>query len=372
MLTMYDLGMGLLVFNPYDDASHLERITHCLQSLINAIHYTDKRVKLLVLMNQTVVGNPMLNGVGKQTELKVKELLKSSDAEYSLVAAQFPDSMNVASYHRLQQELHKRDGCHKVVVFADDYIIPYNWIETIFTEFRRYKYADFLTPSSVFIPQRDALVPLELKPKWKLVKREDRIVGIASGVSIEDVNSMARLHENKKTIMHLNANSFETTVFTDRFLELNGYVHPHYFSVYYNHEYFKRAKRNKAQGIISRRSFVFHYGKGGTASLYQKTGDEKYRGSPVEKFLMRDVDMYNKRNAKNADYFWKKPMNKKTKKISFSDINKEIERRIKKNNWRSLGYKVKLFFNIIYHLKRTRTLNGQSDRPSSCHPSAPD
>ena len=338
---MYDIGIGLLVFNPFDDADHLERVTHGLQSMINAIHHTDKRAKLSVLMNQTVVGNPALNGVGKQTEDKVKELLKSSDTEYSLGAAQFPDSMNVAAYHRLQQELHKEDRCHKVVVFADDYIVPCNWIETVFAEFGQHKYADFLTPSSVFIPQKDILVPLELKPEWKLVKQEGRIVGIASGVSMEDVNRMARSHKNKKTIMHMKGrNSFETTVFTDRFLELNGYVHPYYFSIYYNHEYFKRAKnlRNKAIGIISRRSFVFHYGKGGTASLHQKTRDEKYRGSPVEKYLMHDVDMYNKRNAKNVGYFWQKPMNKKKKNISFSDTNKEIERKIKKNNWLSLGY----------------------------------
>ncbi len=306
-------------------------------------------------MNQTVVGNPALLGVGRETERTVRQLLRSSDAQYSLMAAKFPDSMIVAPYHRLQQEMHKRDRCHKVVVFADDYIVPYSWIETVFAEFRRYKYADFLTPSSVFIPQKDALVPLELKPEWKLAKQGERIVGVASGVSMEDVNRMARSHKDRKTIMHYRANSFETTVFTDRFLELNGHVHPHYFSIFYNHEYFQRAKRNKAVGVVSRRSFVFHYGKGGTASLYQETRNEKYKGSPVEKFLIRDMHLYNERNAKNADYFWQKPMNKKAENISFFDTNKEIERRITRNNWRSLKYKAKLFFNRFYHL-RTKAL----------------
>lgn len=60
-------------------------------------------------------------------------------------------------------------------------------------------------------------------------------------------------------------------------------------------------------GYISRKSFVFHYGKGGTSSLYKKTGDEKFSGSPVEKNLISDVDLYNKRNNTNAGYWWKKP-----------------------------------------------------------------
>lgn len=342
---MYDLGLGVLVFNPYDDEEHLQRIEHCLQSLINAIHHNNQKVKLFVLMNRTVIGKN-IEGVGRQTRHTVTELLKSSATDNRLVAAQFPNSMDVAPYHRLQTELHRKDKCKKVVVFADDYIIPHSWIETVFTEFRRHKHAEFLTPASIFVPQQDLLVPVELKPKWKVVKQDGRVVGIAGGVSGEDVENIAMEHKNKKAIRHFNGNSFETTVWTDLFLSHYGYIYPHYFSIWYNNEYFDRAKHSGARGIISYSCFVFHYGKGGTSALYRETRDEKYEGSPAEKYLIRDVDMYNKRNAQHIGYWWQQPTYKRNKNIPFSDLNKIIEKRIKKNYWRSFLYNIKdLFFN---------------------------
>ena len=362
----YDLGIGVLLFNPHDDKVHFRQIELCLLSIIAAIHRTDKRVKFLVLMNLSVVGNPELTGVGQRTQSKVKNILENSNISYHLFADQFPNSMNVAAYHRLQRELHEKERSNKVVVFADDYIIPSNWIDTIFHEFHRHPHATFLTPASVFIPQVDLLVPLKLQPSWQLVRQQGRIVGIAEGVSIKDVNDMAMLHQHRKAIEHhRSANSFETTVFTRDFLSHCGYVYPHYFSTWYNNEYFKKAKKQGERGIVSYQSFVFHHGKGGTAALHKETRDEKYKGSPYEKYLAHDVTLYNKRNNANIPNYWWREEPIKERNIAFSELNKKIEERLRKNYYRSIERKTKSFLrmrikkliSLLYYFKNKRTKN---------------
>ena len=273
-------------------------------------------------------------GVGPKTKQLIYRLLAASDIDYLIKERRSPNSNNVRHYNTLQQHLHEKEHCQKVVVFADDYIVPTNWIQTILTEFKRYPKANYLTPSTVFVPQEKLLVPLTIKPNWKVVKqRNGRIVGIKHGVSINDVNAIAYSLRREKTLQKEVGGSFETTIFTRQFLDKYGYVDPRYFSIYYNNEYFLKARASGARGIISRRAFVFHHGKGGTASCYKKTRDEKYEGSPVEMLLARDVRRFNKKNNANApNYFWRMSSDDESRPISFSVWNREIRRIMNKND----------------------------------------
>ena len=332
-MSMYDLGLGVLCFNPFDDKEHLERINICLRSLLGTIHHAQRNIKLIVLLNQSVVGRPDIPGVGPKTKQCVYQLLAASDVDYCIKERKAPNS-NVRHYHTLQQHLHAREHCQKIVVFADDYIVPTNWIQTVLTEFSRYPKAGYLTPATVFVPQEQLLVPLTLKPHWDVAKQPNgRIVGIKRGVSINDVNAIAYSLRRERTLRQKMGQSFETTVFTRRFLDKYGYVDPHYFFIHYNNEYFFKAHTSGGRGIISRRAFVFHHGKGGTSSYYKKTRDEKYESSPVEALLVRDIRRFNKKNNTNIpSYSWNPASRRDERPISFAAWNRQIQRIMQTNN----------------------------------------
>ena len=330
---MYDLGIGVLCFNPFDDKDHLKRIDRCLRSLLGAIHRAKCKTKFVVLLNQSVVGRPEMPGVGPKTKQLIYRLLAASDIDYLIKERRSPNS-NVRHYSTLQQHLHAKEHCQKVVVFADDYIVPTNWIQTILTEFKRHPKVDYLTPSTVFVPQEQILVPLTIKPDWKVVKQHNgEIIGIKHGVSIDDVNAISHSLRKERTLRTKVGQSFETTIFTRQFLDKYGYVDPHYFFIHYNNEYFFKAHASGARGIISRRAFVFHHGKGGTASYYRKTRDEKYKGSPAEALLVRDVRRFNKKNNTNMpDDAWRVPVRYKRSPTPFSVRNQQIRRIMQNNN----------------------------------------
>ena len=341
---MYDIGIGILVFNPNDDSKHLERIGCCLSSIVNTVNNTNRSVAIACVLNQTVIGDDKLCGTGPKTTALVNKLLKQAQCDVSITKRKTPKSLCANHYSYLQEFLHKNKKCNKVVVFADDYIIPSNWLNIIFNEFNRYKDADFIMPSTGYVPHNNLLVPFDVKPSWNCYDIEGWTVGIHGGVSIKDVEEIAQKQALKKTIKYIPPPSFETTVFTDSFLNRFGYVHKNYFSIFYNMEYFDIACANGAKGYISRKSFIFHYGKGGTAARY-KSRDEKYKGSPAEKYLLNDIKLYNKRNGANITPWWSAKSGKPAVGKQLS--NKEIEALIMQNDINNLPKISKMVDRIV-------------------------
>ena len=341
---MYDIGIGILVFNPNDDSKHLERIGCCLSSIVNTVGNTNKSATIACVLNQTVIGDDKLCGTGPKTTALVNKLLKQAQCDVSITKRKISTSMNVNHYSYLQEFLHRNKKCNKVVIFADDYIVPSNWLNIIFNEFNRYKDADFIMPSSSYGAKSNLLVPFDVKPSWDCYKIEGSTVGIHGGVSIKDVDEIAQKLARKKTIRYIPPASFETTVFTDSFLNRFGYLYKNYFSIFYDTEYFAVACANGAKGYISRKSFIFHYGKGGTAARY-KDRDEKYKGSPSEKYLLNDIKLYNKRNGGSIAPWWSEKSGKPA--VDKPLGNKEIETLIMQNNFRDLFRRSQLLYRIV-------------------------
>lgn len=300
------IGIGVLVFNPLDDKNHLERITTCINSLINTMNASNKKANLFILLNESFVDSINKNGVGEKTKNTITGIAKKYDF-VEIMSISCENSM-AKGYNFILKHIHQHKNRFKFLsVFADDYIVSNNWIDIVFNEFLAHPKADFIMPSTSYVTHKNLLVPFDDFKHWDLDIRDGVRVGVKKNVAIEDINKISLSMNNFKTIKYTPSPSFETTVFDRNCLDKIGYLHEQYFSIFWNTEYFKRMIKSGVLGYISRKSFVFHYGKGGTSSLYKKTGDEKFSGSPVEKNLISDVDLYNKRNNTNAGYWWKKP-----------------------------------------------------------------
>ncbi len=325
------IGIGVLVFNPLDDENHLERITTCIKSLINAASISNKKTNLFILLNESFVESINKNGVGDKTKNAITAIAKQYDF-VEILSIKYKDSMNVKGYNFLLKHIHQHKNNFKFVsVFADDYVVPNNWIDIVFDEFLVHPKADFIMPSTSYVTHKNLLVPFDDLKHWDLDIRNGVRVGVKKNATIEDINKISLSLSNFRTIKYTPSASFETTIFDRNCLDKIGYLHEQYFSVFWNTEYFKRMIKSGVLGYISRKCFVFHYGKGGTTSLYKKTGDEKFSGSPVEKNLISDVDLYNKRNNKNIGYWWKtlKPSQKTLSKKTISELVEYYDRRDK-------------------------------------------
>lgn len=304
----YNYGIGILIFNPLDDEYHLERIESCLISMIQAINnYNGGKVKLLLLLNNSFVEHIGLNGIGDLTRKRVVNILENSDTDYEILEKEYNNSMALG-YNTLFKTLFEEYKAKKISVFADDYIIPKNWFRIITSEFNKFESIDYLIPSTSFVAQKNLLVPLKIKEKWTLNKVNDGkdCVGVSKDISLADVEEISNNSQKYSSISHVGPPSFETTVFKFELLEKHGLLCEDYHFLFFNSEYFMRLKQQGAKGIISRKSFVFHYGKGGTKAVFKKTGDEKHKNSPFEKYLLKDISLYNKRNNKNILPWWGK------------------------------------------------------------------
>lgn len=298
-------GIGLLVFNPTDDPAHLERIQKALESVIRAADFArGLNVRLLIGLNQSHVEQLGVPGLGPKT-LEWVEAFASRHPDRVLLLPMTERNSNVYCYNQLLKKWHAESRAERIAIFADDYIVPRNWFMTVDREFQRYPGTAFVMPSTCFVPQENLWVPFPIPTHWELVKsREGVPMGVRTGVTFDDVDRIARSVGRFPGFRFIGPPSFETTVFTRKFLDDHGLLHDGYFTTFYNIEYFDRATAHGAVGHVSRRAFVFHHGKGGTAALYRETRDEKYRGSPVELKLRRDVELYNERNGKKMTYFW--------------------------------------------------------------------
>lgn len=305
MLNKYDFAVGLLVFNPFDDEYHLERIEKCLSSILNSIrNYDSSKIVLNILFNDSLIEHIGLPGVGSSTKNLVYNLSANSNINLEVCSHVYNNSMSVG-YNYLFKRLHSKYDPEYITIFADDYILPVSWFNIIQREILRNK-IDYLIPSTSFVAQHNLLVPFKISNSWNLnyIEGTNKCIGVTSGVSIRDVELISRNSQMFSTIKHVGPPSFETTVFSKKILDKIGYLCEDYFFLFFNSEYFIKVKNAGFKGAISRKSFVFHYGKGGTKSVFKLTGDEKFSGSPFESKLISDINLYNFRNNKRIKKWW--------------------------------------------------------------------
>ncbi|WP_290917594.1 hypothetical protein [Halodesulfovibrio sp.] len=318
------IGVGVLIFNPFDDPFHLERVETGLKSLVEAALHSRTKVELLFLLNTSFAQGTIIPGVGPVTEALVKKLAKKHEF-ITVESYSYSESMMVKGYNYILKKLHKSKKYSYASVFADDYIVPIDWFNTVIEEFCLFKDADFVMPSTSFVTHKNLLVPLGKHANWDYDVREETVVGVKSGVEQKHITDLAARFKTWRTIKYVHSPSFETTVFTADCLSRFGYLCDEYYSVFYNTEYFRNLVHRRANGYISRRAFVFHYGKGGTAALYKDKGDEKYEGSPAEEFLKRDVALFNLRNNEQVGFWWKNENNGNSPQLTDEDIIAIVE-----------------------------------------------
>ena len=298
-------ALGILVFNPEDDPIHLEQIQNCLQSLCLAAESCVTQVELVIGIN--ISENPINGSKGMATQ--TKNFIESLERKYAFVCSillDYKDSMIAKGYNILLKHLYNQTNADYISVFADDYIVPYYWFNKVLSEFAKYGDADFIMPSTSFVTHKNLLVPLKIREHWQpnINQQTGVLNGIHTGITIEEATEIANDCQGYRTIRFVPSVSFETTVFTRNYVERFGFLDDQYYSLFFNQEYVNDAVAKGAIGYISRKSFVFHYGKGGTGTVHKKTGDEKFSGSPVEFYLKRDVDYYNQKHGTDVKYWW--------------------------------------------------------------------
>ncbi len=302
-------GIGVLIFNPHDDEFHIERIVSCIKSVIVAVRNSSKRVKLLVLFNNSYIQHIGKNGVGPETEKIVSSTLEYSNINYTIISKKYNNSMAVG-YNILFKSLYK-DKVKYISILADDYIMPSEWFNIVYTEFQTDKTIDYIIPSTTFVAQKNLLVPLKVKENWTLnyVGNDGEYIGVSKGITLSDVNHISSSCQKFSYIKHVGPPSFETSIFKYETVKKYGFLCEDYYLLFFNSEYFIRMKAGNGRGIISRKSFIFHYGKGGTKAIFKDTGDEKYKDSPMEKYLLSDIRLFNTRNNRNIEVWWNKSPN---------------------------------------------------------------
>ncbi len=313
-----DFGVGVLVFNPVDDPAHLERIQKCLSSIQVAIESASGlNIKVHVGLNHSQVDHLGVKGIGPKTQAWLDAFLSKHPDHFKATPFDEKNSL-VYGYDFLLRGWKDQTEARRVVIFADDYILPRGWFSVVNREFSKRPDADFIMPSTCFVAQKNLLVPMKLPAHWELHRSETgEPIGAKTGVTIDDVDRISRKAGLLPTIRFVGPPSFETTVFTRAFLERFGTLHTEYYSMLYDFDYIVGAVTKGAVGYISRKAFVFHHGKGGTAAAYKATRDEKYKGSPVEEKLAHDVDLYNRRNNAKVPYFWKSAGQGKAPQVAF-------------------------------------------------------
>lgn len=296
-------SIGVLVYNPFDDEDHQRRISSCLVSLIDAAdNFGRENVYIHVLLNMSSpLGENSAPGVGHATKNLVNNL-RGSYKNISIHEYSYKKSMNVKGY-ALLVECCLIDCADYISIFADDYVVPKNWFYIVNSEISKHT-PDYLTPSTTFVAQTNLLVPIKWNsfPNINYVVSDGVRIGVKSGVDSDTVESMAIPAKRCKTIVFTGPVCFETTVFKANVL-IKVRLCSEYYSLFYNIDLFLRIKAAGFKGVLSRKSFVFHYGKGATKAVYS-SGDEKYDSSPAYRFLLNDIDLFNRRNGTNIKKWW--------------------------------------------------------------------
>jgi len=298
-----ELGIGVLVFNPNDDIKHLERIKKCLQSILITFKLSSFSCYFCICKNTSI-------GIGKNTKKFINRFCIENRVDllnYNSINA------NARAYNLILKHIHKNTNAEKICVLADDYIVPVSWVDIMLQNFQIHPGVDFIMPISTFIPQENLRVDIPIHNDWevKTAPKGDHVKWkyetVYSGVEIEHINEIASIFLMEDVIPYCDPPSFETTIFTRSCIDQVGYIHPEYFSSFYNKDYFRIISKKGMKGLIAKNGFIFHYGKGGTKSFYTDTADEKFVGSPVEHQVVQDLEIWNQRWNENIKPWWGKP-----------------------------------------------------------------
>ena len=140
---------GVFVFNPLDDESHLERIEKNITSICIARDTSPLSVFVDVLLNKSIVDNGSL-GVGPRTQ----KLVDTLQDKYGFQVRDYTEENSCArGYRNLLSYGHQTDAPY-VAVFADDYIIPSFWFDTMVKNFiNQVKDASFMVASTCNVAQ---------------------------------------------------------------------------------------------------------------------------------------------------------------------------------------------------------------------------
>lgn len=301
---------GIFVFNPLDDECHLERIENNINSICHAASLSKHRIKISIYLNKSkILHLENISGIGQKTEEKILSLKEKYNFE---ILEYFGENAISKGYNLLLQHGHKHTDAKKIVVFADDYIMPYFWFDLIKLNFDKKQDASFMMPCTSYVAQKNLEMNFEPFPEWdiRIAEKGDHkkmnIKTIYGGVKIDHINEIAKKFIKNEIILYSDPPSFETTVFTRELIDQVGYIFPEYYSCFYDNDYFNMINKKMLRGYIAKNCFIFHYGKGGTKSLYKETADEKFKESPVNYQLLSDIEVWNKRWGKNVKPWWGK------------------------------------------------------------------
>jgi len=313
-----DFYGGIFVFNPLDDEYHLERIQNCITSICTAAEHSKHAIKIVVGLNKSIVNfnEQELLGVGPKT-IKLIEILKN---QYNFDIIEHC-GINACSrgYNMLLQYGHKNTDAEKLVIFADDYIMPNFWFDLMELNFKIRSDAYFIMPATCFVAQENLRYDIGFHPDWdvRVAEKGDHkkwnVKTIYGGVKIEHINEIAKQFVNNGLVDYYDPPSFETTIFKRKLIDIVGFIHDEYYSCFYDNDYFKLITNQNLKGYIAKNCFIFHYGKGATKALYKETADEKYEESPVLSQLLSDINTWNTRWNQNVKPWW-------GKKMSFKDL----------------------------------------------------
>jgi len=309
-----DFFSGIFVFNPLDDVYHLERIENCITSICIAAEQSKSNIKITIGLNKSIVNvdNVEFSGVGDTTIKLIDKLKKQfnfNTIDYNGVNA------NSRGYDMLLQYAHQNTDAKKIIIFADDYIMPNFWFDLMQLNFKATPDAQFFMPATCFVAQENLKYDIGFMPEWdvRVAEKGDHsrwdIKTIYGGVKIEHINNIAKKFIHNNNIPYYDPPSFETTVFKRELIDTVGYIHNEYFSCFYDNDYFKLIQQKNLKGYIAKNCFIFHYGKGATKSLYKETADEKFEESPVINQLLSDISVWNKRWNQNVVPWWGKKDN---------------------------------------------------------------
>ena len=300
---------GIFVFNPLDDESHLERIEKNITSICIARDASPLMIFVDVLLNKstTQTGEP---GVG----LKTQELVSNLQDKYGFQVRDFRGENSCSKgYRDLLEFGHVNIQAEKLVVFADDYIIPSFWFDTMQEAYERVKDAGFITPATCNVSQKNLVNSFQPHPSWdiKVSRKGDHnrwnYETTYKGVEIQHIEDLAKTFLSLDIVDFVPPPSFETTVFTRELIEKVGFFPEGYYSIFYDNDYFRIIQSKGIKGYIAKNCFAFHYGKGGTKAFYKETADEKFIGSPVEHQLQADIALWNARWGESVSPWWGSP-----------------------------------------------------------------
>jgi hypothetical protein len=300
---------GIFCFNPLDDPHHLERIEKNITSICIAAVRSGLKIKIVVGMNRSevLIGDRKINGIGEQTETLIQNLNK----KYSFDILDYVGTnANSRGYSKLMEYGFTNTDAKKIVIFADDYIMPYFWFDLMEKNFDAMPNAAFMTPATCYVAQDNLRYEIQNYPEWdiRVAEKGDHkkwnFQTIYGGVEIEHINEIAKTFVSNGIIPYCDPPSFETTVFKRSLIKEVGFIHEEYYSCFYDNDYFNMIKDKSFVGYIAKNCFIFHYGKGGTKALYKETADEKFKESPVHHQLISDLEIWNKRWKQNIKPWW--------------------------------------------------------------------